>query len=86
MGLGVIRILAQGLTDVIDGEVVPANLMRDQAEQMERIDLTWIHLQDLAIQLFRSAQVAGLMILHGQGERLGQIHVHHSVTGYSMSV
>src|SRR5207249_3447838 len=52
------------------GGLILADLIGEQAEQVERIDLVRIRLKNGAIDLLRLAQLTRLMLLHRQIERL----------------
>ena len=70
-GLGIGRLHAQDFTDVREGQVVPADLVGENAEAVQRIGVSWIGLQDLPIDLFGLLQMARVVVLQGQGVRLG---------------
>ena len=74
MRLGKVRPCPQGRADVFDGQIMPANLMGDHAEQVQGIDMARLRLQNLPVKLLRLAQVARLMLFHGQVQRWWRIH------------
>ena len=53
-------------SDVLDGQLVLARLVSQHAEQMKRIGMVGIDLQDLPVELLRCLEVAGLVMLQGQ--------------------
>src|SRR5262249_776555 len=67
---GKIGFEANGLAHELDSHVVFAILVGNQPEEMQRIDLTGVCLQDVAVGVFRLEKLAGLMILDAQGEKL----------------
>lgn len=70
VGLGEVWPQTQGRAYVFDGEIVVAQLIGDQAEQVHGINVLRFHLQDLPIKLLRLLQIARLMLLHGQRHRV----------------
>ncbi len=63
-----------------------AKMQGDQAEQMERIDVSGVNLQDLAIELLGLLEVACLMAPDGKVERLGNwVHKNAMVLELSCS-
>jgi hypothetical protein len=51
--------------DHLDGELLPTRLVREYAEQMQRIGMVRIRLQDLSIEALGFAKTATAMVLHG---------------------
>ena len=68
--LGKLWMKAKSLLNVIDGQVVSADLMSDHAEQMQGIDMARLDLQDLPVKLLRLKKVARLVVSHRQAQPL----------------
>jgi hypothetical protein len=67
---GKVGLLLQGRPEVLHSDIVTACLPGDYSQEMERIDLVRIDLQDLLEVLFRLLQPAGLIIMAGYVQRL----------------
>ena len=70
--LSIIRPDPQSFLQLVDGLIVLADLMRDQAQQDRGLEMFRVGLEDLAIELFRLKQVARLVILLGDVQCLGK--------------
>ncbi len=65
------RVQLDGSANVLDGRVMPAGPVGKFAEQMERVGVVGIDLQDLPVNLFRLLEIAGLMVLQSLRECFG---------------
>jgi hypothetical protein len=70
VGGGECGIETQGFADDVDGLLVLTDLVGDDAEEVQRLDVARIELQDLAIDGLGLRQIAGLMVLQGDLEHL----------------
>jgi hypothetical protein len=52
------------MANVLDCQFVPANLSGQQPEVMPGIAMSRVYLENLAIEVFRLAQLAALMVAH----------------------
>jgi hypothetical protein len=59
-----------GSADEVDGLLVPAGMMRGQAEEMPGVGVVGIGLDDLAIDISGLAKFAGLVMLDGDCQEL----------------
>ena len=59
-----------GFADEIDGGLLVTGLVRDDAQQMNRIGMLWIGSNDLLVEPLRLLQSSGLMMCDG-GFQLG---------------
>ena len=67
---GKVRLRLDGGAHVLDRQVMTANLIVGNAEEMEGICVARIHFQDLLVQMYRIAEIVGLMMLDGEIESL----------------
>ena len=68
--LGLVRLDRQGLADEVDGRFRLADLVGDDAEQVQGIGLVGVQTQHLPVHLLGLLQVAGLMELEGLDHRV----------------
>ena len=65
-------IQTNSLLQIIGGKVVPIDLMRDQAEQMDGIEVPRVGLQDLPVEQLGLVELAGLVKSQTLLEQIGQ--------------
>ena len=61
--------MGDGAADVVDGVVMAPRIMRDRAEEAERVEVFGIGDQDLAIGLFRFGQSPGAVVRNAGRDR-----------------
>ena len=66
----------QRLLDIVDGQVVPADLVSDQTEEMQRIEMAGIALENLPVEQFGLVKTTCLVMLQSYIEQFGYgLHV-----------
>jgi hypothetical protein len=68
------RIQSDGFANQIYSEVVAADLVGDDAEQMQRLGVFWLRRQDLAVERFGLRQPPSLVVLEREFEGLRDRH------------
>ena len=58
--------------DILDGHLVAAQLVGDQAQKVQRIGLIGLPGQNLPVHLLRLGQATGLVKLHGKRQGFGK--------------
>jgi hypothetical protein len=61
-------VLGDRFADENRGAVMAPGLMRENSEQMERVGMTGVGLQDLCVKLFGFDETSALMAAHGSRE------------------
>jgi hypothetical protein len=63
--VGLVGQLGDGLADQVDGHFRLADLVGEDAQQVESVGLAWPLLEHLTVEGFGPLQIAGLMVLEG---------------------
>jgi hypothetical protein len=66
-----IRIQPNGSLHVFERDIVLSHLMGEQAEEVNRLGVMRIGLQDLSIDLLGGLEAAGFVVLEREGEGFG---------------
>ena len=56
MGCRIVRLNADGLANPLHGKIIPAHLVSDDAQVVQRVGMLWIRRQDLPVKRLRFRQ------------------------------
>jgi hypothetical protein len=74
MSGGIIRVEGNGLANPFHREVIAARLVSDDAEEVQRVSMLWLHRKDLAVERFGFRQTPGAVMLKRDLKRLWDGH------------
>ena len=66
----ILRICRDGPENQVDGEIMPAGLMSDYSEQVQRIRVAGTNGENLAVEWLRFGKASSLVVLEGQIQHL----------------
>jgi hypothetical protein len=71
---GIIRVQNDGLTNPFHREVIVAELVSDETEEVKRAGMLWLKREDLAVDRLGIRQPPSLVVFHRESHGLGDRH------------